>query len=97
MMQQPDPPRTDEVIVAVHTSRSWTEAVVVRGLLQSEGIAATELGLGTPSPLPDLAPLLYGIEIFVVASQADRARRLIAEYLAGEDIEADAENSDERG
>jgi len=95
MMQQPDPPRTDEAIVAVHTSRSWTEAVVVRGLLQSEGIAATELGLGTPSPLPDLAPLLYGIEIFVVASQADRARRLIAEYLAGEDIEADPENSDE--
>jgi hypothetical protein len=93
MMQQPDPLRTDEAIVAVHTSRSWTEAVVVRGLLESEGITATELGVGTPSPLPDLAPVLYGIEIFVLASQADRARGLIAEYLAGEDIEDDSENS----
>jgi hypothetical protein len=93
MMQQPDPPPTDEAIVPVHTSRSWTEAVVVRGLLQSEGIAATELGVGTPSPMPDLAPLLYGIEIFVLASQAERARRLIAEYLAGEDIEDDGENA----
>ena len=91
MMQQPDPARSRETIVIAHTARSWTEAVVVRGLLESAGIAATELGLGTPSPLPDLAPILYGIDIYVLESQLQKAQQLIAEHLAelesGEDSE----------
>ena len=95
MMQQPDPFRTNEAIVAVHTCRSWTEAVVVRALLESAGIAATELGVGNPSPMPDLAPILYGIEIYVLESHADRARQMIAEYLAAVESGEDQENSED--
>jgi hypothetical protein len=94
-MQQPDPLRTNEALVSVHTARSWTEAVVVRGLLESAGIAATELGVGNPGPIPDLAPLLYGIEIHVLQSQANAARELIAEFLAS--AERGDQNNDNQG
>ena len=83
MTQQPDPLRTDERLISVHTARSWVEAVVVRGLLESGGIPATELGAGSPSPVPDLAPLLYGIEIHVLQSQAD-ARAQINRRISGQ-------------
>jgi hypothetical protein len=85
-MQQPDPLRTNERLVSAHTARSWIEAVVVRGLLESAGIPATELGVGNPAPIPDLAPLLYGIEIHVLQSREHDARRVIAEYLANEEL-----------
>jgi len=88
-MQQPDQPPSHESIIVVHTSRSWTEAVVVRGLLESAGIEAAELGAGTLSPMPDLAPVLYGIDIYVLESQAARAREIIAAYLA--ELEEDAD------
>jgi hypothetical protein len=88
MTPQPDSLRTNERLVSAHTARSWVEAVVVRGLLESAGIPATELGAGSPSPVPDLAPLLYGIESHVLQSQADAARKLIAEYLTSPELGA---------
>lgn len=93
IMQQPDSLPTDEAIVRVHTARSWTEAVVVRGLLESAGIAATELGVAGPTPMPDLAPLLYGIDIFVLKSQQDSARQLIAEHQ--DELDAEWQDADE--
>lgn len=95
MTQLPDPLRTNERLVSVHTARSWVEAVVVRGLLESGGIPATELGAGSPSPVPDLAPLLYGIEIHVLQSQAEAARKLIAEYLANSEPTGDHDGNRE--
>ena len=83
--------------MVVHTARSWTEAVVVRGLLESVGIKSPELGAGSPSPWPDLVPmlhLLHGIEIYALESHAGRARELIAEYLGA--VEQDAERGAER-
>ena len=95
-MQQHDPLPNDEPIVVVHTVRSWTEAIVVRGLLKSSGIESPELGNSGPSPMPDLAPILQGIDIYALASQAEQARRLIAEYFAesaweGEPSQGDGE------
>ena len=91
IMHIPDSLPTDESLVSVHTARSWTEAMVVRGLLESAGIPASELGMGSPSPMPDLAHILYGIDIYTLKSQADRARQLIAEYFA--EIAEDEESS----
>jgi hypothetical protein len=82
-MQQPDLYPKDERIVVVHMAESWTEAVVVRGLLESAGIPSPALGDGNPSPLPDLAAIFHGIEIYALESQAAQARQVIAEYLAG--------------
>jgi hypothetical protein len=89
-MQQHDPLPTDEAIVVVHTARSWTEAMVVRGLLESAGIASPELGAGNPSPLPELTIHLHGIKIYALESEAGRARQMIAEYFA--DLERDPED-----
>ncbi len=55
-MQQEGEAPTPEKVIVVHEAGSWTEAVVLRGLLESAGIE---------SPPPD------------------DARRIIAEYLAG--------------
>ncbi len=82
-MQHSDPSPAREAIVVVHVARSWAEAVVVRGLLENCGIASPDLGDGNPSQLPSLGSFLYGIEIYALESQAERARQLIAEYLAG--------------
>lgn len=68
----------------MHTAGSWTEAMVVRGLLESAGIASPALGDGDPSPLPDVTPFLHGIEIYALESEAERARNLIEEYLSEE-------------
>jgi len=84
-MQQPHLP-TNEAIAVVHTARSLTEAMVVRGLLEGAGIASPELGGGSPSPWPGTVSILHparGVEIpiYAIESQAARARELIAEYL----------------
>jgi hypothetical protein len=80
-MQQGDSSRKGQRIVVVHTAGSWTEALVVRGLLESAGIASPALGDGDPSSLPDVMPFLHGIEIYALESEAEGARKLIAEYL----------------
>ena len=83
-MQQPDSAPSGEPIVVVHTARSGTEALVVRSLLASAGIASPQLGVGSPSPWPDFVSILrpaQEIEIYVLESQAGRARELIAECL----------------
>ena len=93
-MQQPDPSPTDESITVVHTARSLTEAMVVRGLLESAGIASPELGGGGSSPWPGAVSILHPtrgiqIQIYAIASQAGRARELIAAYLAEAEQEAE--------
>jgi hypothetical protein len=86
-----------EAITVVFMASSWTEAVVVRGLLDSSGIPSPALGDGYP---PDMAPLFCNIEIYALESQAERARQVIAEYLASaeefpEEDEFGAEQSNE--
>ena len=75
----PKGPPTGEAIAVVYRATSWNEAIVVRGLLNSAGIPSPALGDGYP---PDLSPLYCEIEIYALDSQADQARRVIAEYLA---------------
>lgn len=84
-----------ERTVQVHTAGSWTEAVVIRGLLESAGIASPGSVSTDPFPLREPPEGTHGTEIVVLESHADEARRIIADYLAGnEKIESD-ENDNE--
>ena len=70
---------TGEAITVVHIATSSIEAAVVRGLLDCAGIPSPALG---DAYQRDLAPLYCEIRIYALESQADEARKVIAEYLA---------------
>ncbi|HEV2388449.1 MAG TPA: DUF2007 domain-containing protein [Candidatus Acidoferrales bacterium] len=72
-----------EETVVVHRAESWTEAVVIRGLLESAGIASPPLTRTDPFPMSEPRADFPGAEILVHESHAEEARAIIAEYLAG--------------
>ena len=79
MSQEP----THEPVVVVHQAGSWTEAEVIRGLLRSAGIDSPRLTSADPFPMREPPKGFHGAEILAFESQADDARRIIADYLAG--------------
>ncbi len=75
-------------VVAVHTAGSTTEAVVIRGLLESAGIMTAGALAADPFPMREPPEGFDGTVILVPEAQADEARRIIAEHLASnEDTE----------
>lgn len=87
MAQQPDTtaeqrPRPDpnEKLVKIFDSEQESEAMVVKGLLDSAGI---ESDLASASLLQDAFPGLGGMIILVRQEDADQARELIAGREAG--------------
>ncbi len=82
-----------EPFVVVHQAGSWTEAVVIRGLLRSAGIDSPGLTSTDPFPMREPPKGIHGVEILAFESQADEARRIIADYLAG----AQGSQSEEMG
>jgi Putative prokaryotic signal transducing protein len=72
--RRPDP---NEKLVKVFDSEEESEALVVKGLLDSAGI---ESDLTSSSFLQDAFPGLGGMLILVREEDAERARNLIAEY-----------------
>jgi hypothetical protein len=74
---QPNPrPNPNEKLVKVFDSEDETEALVVKGLLDS---AEIDSDLASASLLQDAFPGLGGMVITVREEDADEARRLIAE------------------
>jgi hypothetical protein len=73
---------TNENVVVVHYAGTWTEAMVIRGLLESAGIASPASTFTDPYPLRESPKGTHGAEIQVLASQAEEARKIIADYLA---------------
>jgi hypothetical protein len=71
---RPDP---NEKLVKVFDTEQESEAMVVKGLLESAGIDADLTSLDAPQ---DTFPGVGGTIILVRAEQADEARRLIEEY-----------------
>jgi len=71
-----------EETVMVHRADSFTEAVVIRGLLESAGIGSPPLTRTDPYPLRNPPAEFPGAEILVRESEAEEARRIIAEYLS---------------
>ena len=75
----------EERIVLVHQAGTSTEAVVIRGLLESAGIASP--GSAGPDPFPMREPPegFRDTDIVVLESQAEDARRVISEYQTSSD------------
>src|SRR5271170_4809429 len=84
--RRPDP---NEKLVKVFDSEEESEALVVKGLLDSAGI---ENDLTSGSFLQDAFPGLGGVIILVREEDAEKARNLIAEYRRPV---ADAQDDDE--
>lgn len=76
---KPDDQAQERVVVA-HTAGTATEAMVIRGLLESAGIHSPGFDSAEPFPLNEPPEGTHGSEIYVLESQAKEAQRLIAEY-----------------
>jgi hypothetical protein len=88
--QRPDP---NEKLVRVFDTEQESEAMVVRGLLESAGIDSDVTSLDAPQ---DILPGVGGTVIVVREEDAEKARQLIEEYRqTPEELgTADAEISD---
>ena len=89
-------PQPNEKLVRVFDTEQESEAMVVRGLLESQGIEAELTALDAPQ---DVLPGVGGNIIVVRQEDADRAKQVIEEYRqAPTDIEvadgADVEDAD---
>jgi len=88
MAETPARPNPNEKLVRVFDSEEETEALVVKGLLESAGIESDV----APLSLTQYAfPNVGGTIVVVREEDAEPARRLIAEYRQGQ---LDAENED---
>jgi hypothetical protein len=74
---------SQERVVVAHTAGTAAEAMVIRGLLESRGIRSPGSVTTDPFPLREPPEGTHGVEIFVLESQAEHARHVIAEYLKG--------------
>ncbi|HVB35563.1 MAG TPA: DUF2007 domain-containing protein [Patescibacteria group bacterium] len=83
----------EETVVA-HRADSFTEAVVIRGLLESAGIASPPLTRTDPYPLSNPPAEFPGAEILVRESEVEDARRIIAEYLSAAETQPPGSGED---
>ena len=73
---KPDVTHEHDELVEVFDTQEESEAWVVQGLLESEGIAAVITGFDAPQ---NLLPGVGGVAVRVAPEQAEEARRVIAE------------------
>ncbi len=83
-----------ERFVVVHEAGSWAEALVIRGLLESAGIASPPSTATDPFPLRQPPKGMHGVEILALESQAEDARRIIADYLSSAPSQEAEESSE---
>lgn len=74
---KPASPDPNEKLVRVFDTEQESEAMVVRGLLESAGIDSDITALDAPQ---DVLPGVGGTVILVRQEDADKARKLIEEY-----------------
>jgi hypothetical protein len=87
----------DESLVVAHTAENATEAMVIRGLLQSAGIESPGSVSSDPFPIPENPEGPHGTEIFVLESQVEKARQIIEEYTKSDTLlEQESEDSPEQ-
>ena len=86
--RRPDP---NEKLVKVFDSEQESEAMVVKGLLDS---ASIENDLASASLLQDAFPGLGGMIILVREEDAEKARSLIAEYRQAASGSADDDETE---
>ena len=87
----------NEELVVAHVADSVTEAMVIRGLLQSAGIDSPGSVSSDPFPIPENPEGPHGTEIFVLESQVEAARKVIEEYTKSDAIlEQESDESSEQ-
>ena len=88
-----DRPQSHEELVEVFDTMEESEAMVVRGLLESAGIEAIITAWDAPQ---DILPGVGGVKILVAPEQAEEARSLIEDYRTSspEPDEDDSVNDD---
>jgi len=79
-----DPGSHDSTVI-IHRATTSTEAMVIRGLLESAGLKVPDFSPGEPFPMHVPPAGMTDGDIVVLASQADDARRIIADYQASEE------------
>ena len=89
-MPEDDAAFDSEPLVIAYMAGSPTEAMVIRGLLETAGIATPAGASADPFPLPESSENPSGVEILVLESQADDARAIIEEYQKGNAADAAA-------
>ena len=72
----------NEKLVIAHTADSASEALVIRGLLESAGIHSPGSASSDPFPLNEPPEGTHGTEIFVRESQLAEAQKLISDATA---------------
>lgn len=85
-------PSENERAVIVYTAGSQSEALVIRGLLESAGIPLPGPVSPDPYPLIDAnmsRGSMHGVEVYVYESQAHEARDIIDEYLSRDERSAE--------
>lgn len=80
--QPEERPNPNEKLVRVFDTEQESEAMVVRGLLESAGIDCDVTSLDAPQ---DILPGVGGTVIVVREEDADQARRVIQEYRRSPD------------
>jgi hypothetical protein len=86
-----------ERVINVHTAGSPVEAMVIRGLLQSKGIASPGSVSSDPFPLHETPEGTHGVEIMVLESQAAEAQRVIEEYLKANESIDEVDSGEDAG
>lgn len=86
--QRDDRPNPNEKLVRVFDTEQESEAMVVRGLLESAGIDCDVTSLDAQQ---DILPGVGGTIILVREEDADEARRVIEEYRQAPDQDETAE------
>src|ERR1700683_865535 len=90
---------SNEKVVIAHVAENATEALVIRGLLESKGIQSPGSVSTDPFPIPESPEGPHNVEIFVLESQADeaekisvlepkhdKAKKIIAEYQSANNV-----------
>ncbi len=81
---------TNDQLVTVFDTEQETEAMIIQGLLESEGLESVVLSLDAPQ---DVLPGVGGVVVQVRPEQADQARELIQQYRdAAPEVEAEMES-----
>ena len=87
----------NEELVVAHVADNVTEAMVIRGLLQSAGIDSPGSVSSDPFPIPENPEGPHGTEIFVLESQVEEARKVREEYTKSDAIlEQESDESSEQ-
>jgi hypothetical protein len=87
----------NEALVVAHVAENATEAMVIRGLLQSAGIDSPGSVSSDPFPIPENPEGPHGTEIFVLESQVEKAREVIEEFTKSDIVlEQESEESSEQ-